>query len=155
MPLRKINAIAFAGLVAAGLAATVIGQEVSADVADMTPEQMVERRQEIMRENGGVLRNFGTMAAADAAAAADAMIQNFTDLPVLFAEGTIVGDSRALPLIWEEKEAFDAIFAEAKEHAIAIKAAAEAGDTATVAAEAKELGGYCGQCHNKYRAAQS
>jgi cytochrome c556 len=155
MPLRKITAIAFAGIVTIGVGAGVIAQDVSAEIATMTPEQMVERRQEIMRENGGILRNLGTMAAADAAAAADTMIQNFTDLPALFAEGTIVGDSRALPLIWEEKEAFDAIFADAREHATAIKAAAGAGDTAAIAAEAQELGGYCGQCHDKYRAPQS
>ena len=154
MPLRKITAIAFFSAVAV-LSAGVFAQDASPDIAGMTPEQKVERRQEIMKENGGFLRGFATMAPADAVAAADTMIQNFTDLPVLFAEGTIVGDSRATPLIWEEKEAFDAIFAEAKEHAMAIKAAAEAGDAAAIAAEAQELGGYCGQCHDKYRAAQS
>jgi cytochrome c556 len=155
MPMRKITAIAFTAVVTIGLAAGVIAQDVSADIASMSPEQMVERRQEIMRENGRTLRDLATMAPADAAAAAETMIQNFTDLPVLFAEGTIVGDSRALPLIWEEKEAFDAIFADAKEHATAITAAAQAGDTAAIAAEAREIGGYCGQCHDKYRAPQS
>ncbi len=154
MPLRKITATALFGVVAA-LTAGVFAQDASPDIAAMTPEQKVERRQEIMKQNGGFLRGLATMAPADAAAAADTMIQNFTDLPVLFAEGTIVGDSRATPLIWEEKDAFDAIFAEAKEHAMAIKAAAEAGETATIAAEAQELGGYCGQCHDKYRALES
>jgi cytochrome c556 len=153
MPLSKITAFALAGIIAIGIAG-VFAQDVtvSPDIEGMSPEQKVERRQEIMKENGGILRNIGTLAAADAAAAADTMIQNFTDLPALFAEGTIVGDSRALPLIWQEKDAFDAIFADAKEHAAAIKAAAEAGDTAAIGAEAQELGGYCGQCHNKYRA---
>jgi cytochrome c556 len=155
MPLRKVTALALAGVVAAALAAGVSAQDPSPDIAGMTPEQKVERRQEIMKQNGGFLRELGNMAQADAAAAAQTMIQNFTDLPVLFAEGTIVGDSRATPLIWEEKEAFDAIFAKAKEHATAIKAAAEGGDAAAIGTQAQALGGLCGQCHDKYRAPSS
>jgi cytochrome c556 len=153
MPLSKVTAVALAGIVAIGIAG-VFAQDVmvSPEIANLTPEEKVEARQATMKENGGILRNLGSMAAADAVAAADTMIQNFTNLPALFAQGTIVGDSKAQPLIWEEKETFDAIFAQAKEHAMAIKAAAEAGDSAGIGGAAQELGGLCGQCHNKYRA---
>src|SRR5688500_10594415 len=152
MPLSKITAFALAGIVAIGIAAAVAQDvAVSPEIANMTAEEKVEARQATMKGNGRILRNIGSMAAADALAAADTMIQNFTDLPALFAEGTIVGDSEALALIWEEKDAFDSIFAQAKEHAASIKAAAEAGDTAAIGVEAQELGGYCGQCHTKDR----
>jgi cytochrome c556 len=151
MPLTKIVAVAVAAVLAAGLATAVPAQDPSPDIAGMSPEQKVERRQEIMRQNGGFLGSLGEMEAGEASAAAQTMIQNFTDLPVLFAEGTIVGDSRALPIIWEEKNAFDAILATAKGHATAIKAAADAGDTAAIGAEVEALGGLCGQCHGKYR----
>jgi len=153
MPLSKITAFALAGLVAIGIVGAVAQDvAVSPEIANLTAEEKVETRQAAMKENGGILRDMGSMAAADAVAAADTMIQNFTDLPALFAEGTIVGDSKAQPLVWEEKDAFDAIFAQAKEHAMAIKAAAEAGDTAGIGTAAQALGGLCGQCHNKYRA---
>jgi cytochrome c556 len=155
MLLRNISAaVALAGLMFAGVAATVTAQDVVVDpaIATMTPEQLVEERQGIMRENGGTLRNIATMSGAEAAAAADGLIQNFTDLPALFAPDSIVGDSKALPLIWQEKEAFDAIFDQAKMHAMEIKAAAEAGDAAAIGAAAQAIGGLCGQCHSKYRA---
>lgn len=151
MSLRKITVVALAGIVAMGLAAGVAAQDVSPGIEALAPEEKVDMRQNIMRQNGGTMRNIGSMSAADASAAADTLIQNFTDLPVLFAEGTIVGDSEALPLIWEEKDAFDAIFAQAREAAVAIKAAAEAGDAAGIAAGAGTIGPLCGQCHNRYR----
>jgi cytochrome c556 len=150
----RILPIAAAAFIAIGIAASVSAQDVVVDpaIAAMTSDQLVEERQATMKENGGMLRSFARMSSADAAIAADTMIQNFTDLPALFAQGSIVGDSRALPLIWQEKDAFDAIFAQAKAHAIEIKAAAEAGDAAAVGAAAQAIGGLCGMCHNKYRA---
>lgn len=154
MPLRKITALALAGTLALGLVAGVVAQDVTVDpaIAGMTPEQLVEARQAAMMQNGGIMRNLGSRTAAEASADADIMIQNFTNFPALFAEGSIVGDSRALPIIWEEKDAFDAIFETAKAAAMDIKAAAEAGDTAAIGAAAGVIGGLCGQCHGKYRA---
>jgi cytochrome c556 len=152
--LKKITAIAFAGLLAAGIAAGVVAQDVMADpaIATMTPEQLVEARQETMKANGGILRGAGGLSGADAVAAADTMIQNFTNLLELYPEGSIVGDSKALPLIWEEKDAFNAIFEQARTHAMEMKAAAEADDAAAFGAAAQAIGGLCGQCHTKYRA---
>jgi cytochrome c556 len=155
LSLKKIPfALALAGIVMAGVVASVTAQDVMVNpaIATMTPDVLVETRQEIMKQNGGTLRNIGGMSGADAVAAADTLIQNFTDLPALFAPDSIVGDSKALPLIWQEKEAFDAIFAQAKTHAMEIKAAAEAGDAAAIGAAAQAIGGLCGACHSKYRA---
>ncbi len=152
--LKKITAIAFAGLLTASIAAAVVAQDVVADpaIATMTPEQLVEARQETMKANGGILRGAGSLSGADAVAAADTLIQNFTNLPEMFPEGSIVGDSKALPIIWEEKDAFVAIFEQARTHAMEMKAAAEANDAAAFGAAAQAIGGLCGQCHSKYRA---
>jgi cytochrome c556 len=157
MSLKRIGALALAGFLslAALGAISVTAQDVVVDpaIATMTPEQLVDARQAAMKQNGGILKELGGgLAGADAVAAADTLIQNFTNLPALFAEGSVVGDSKALPLIWEEKEAFDAIFAQAKEHATAIRAAAEGGDAAAIGEGVKAIGGLCGQCHSKYRA---
>jgi cytochrome c556 len=151
---RKLTAVALAGLLAASVAFGAIAQDIVVDpaIAGMSAEEKVEARQAAMRENGGILRNLGTMSAADASAAATTLIQNFTNLPELFAADTIVGDSKALPLIWEEKAAFDAIFTQAKDAAMAAKTAADSGDVAGAAAAAGAIGPLCGQCHGKYRA---
>jgi cytochrome c556 len=153
MPLKKLAVLIVAGCTALGVGAGVVAQDVTVDpaIASMTPEQLVEARQEAMREDGGILRSAGSLSGADAVAAADLLIQNFTNLPALFAEGSIVGDSKALPLIWEEREAFDAIFTQAFEISEQMKAAAEAGDTAAFGAAAQQLGPLCGMCHQKYR----
>lgn len=153
MSFKKFTALAIAGLMTSALAAGVIAQDIVADpaIATMTPEELVEARQEAMRENGGLLRGAGSLSGADAVAAADTMIQNFTDLLVLYPEGSIAGDSKALPIIWEEKEAFDALFEQGRDHAIDMKAAAEAGDAAAFGAAAQQIGGLCGQCHQRYR----
>jgi cytochrome c556 len=152
MKLRTVTALTLAGLVMAGLAAGTIAQDVDPAIAGMTPEQLVDARQEAMKQNGGIMRNLGNQSGAEAVASLDTMIQNFTNFPALFAEGSIVGDSKALPIIWEEKEAFDAIFNAAKEQAIKARGLAESGDTAGFTQAAQEIGAFCGQCHNKYRA---
>jgi cytochrome c556 len=154
MPLSKITAVAVASVFSAAIAFAVMAQDIVVDpaIAAMTPEQLVDARQATMQSNRAVVGEAETLKGAAAVAAADTLIQNFTNLPALFAPDSIVGDSRALPLIWEEKDAFDAILAEAKAKAMEAKTAAEAGDDAGFAAAVGGIGPLCGQCHGKYRA---
>lgn len=140
-----------AGAVVAGLAAAAIAQDAAPDFAAMTPEQLVDARQEAMKEDGGLLRSAGSLAGADAVAAADTLIHNYTNLPLMFPEGSIVGDSRALPAIWEDWDGFAAIFATGLQGAVDMKAAAEAGDVAAYTAALQVVGGTCGECHQAYR----
>jgi cytochrome c556 len=153
MPLNKITALAVAGIMSMSAAAAAFAQDFTPDpaIASMSAEQLVETRQATMMQNGGIIRNAGNLSGADAVAAADTLIQNFTNLLALYPEGSIVGDSRALPIIWEEKEAFEALFMQAREAAVAMKAAAESGDAAGFGAGAQTIGGLCGQCHGRYR----
>lgn len=120
-------------------------------LAALTPEQMVERRQETMQSNRATMGEAAGLTGAPAVAAADQMIANFSNLTVLFPEGSIIGETRALPVIWERNADFEAILARGVEAATAMKAAAEAGDAAGYTTAVETIGGLCGECHGQFR----
>ena len=153
MSLLKVSTLIAAGAMLATFAVGAIAQDMAVDpaIATMSPDQLVEARQAAMKENGGTLKKAGALTGAEASAAADILIKNFTNLPAMFPEGSIVGESKALPAIWENKADFDGIFAKDLESAKAMKAAAEAGDADAYGAAMKAIGGSCGECHQKYR----
>ena len=146
MLLKKISVLALAGLACLG-----IGVSVAQDAA-LSPEQAVEQRQALMKENGGTLRNAGGLSGAEAVAAAQTLLDNYNEIPALFPEGSITGDSKALPVIWEQWDGFVAIVDKGKEAATQAVAAAEAGDATAYGAALKALGATCGECHSTYRA---
>lgn len=154
MPSNRLVAFALSMVVAAA-ATFAFAQDVvitpDPALATLSPEEMVAKRQAIMKEDGGILKGAGALTGADAVAAADSLITNFSNLTVLFPEGSAVGDSEAAPAIWESNADFQAILAKAVAGATALKAAAEAGDAATYAATIKTIGGFCGECHQTYR----
>lgn len=153
MQFRKLAAIAVAGVAMFGVAAGVTAQDMMVDpaIAAMTPEELVEARQAEMKQNGAILKGAGALTGAEAVEAAEKLQQSFMNYPALFGEVSIVGDSKALPLIWEDKEGFDAIAAQAADLAGQMKAAAEAGDMAAYGAAAQQIGASCGTCHKQYR----
>ena len=153
MSLTKFATLFAAGAMALGLAATVTAQDAAVDpaIAAMTPEQLVEARQAAMKEDGGILRGAGALTGAEATAAADVLIKNFTNLPAMFPEGSIVGGSKALPAIWENFDHFTGIFGKALQGAKDMKTAAAAGDATAYGAALEVIGGTCGECHQDYR----
>lgn len=153
MSLLKVSTLIAAGAMLATFAVGAIAQDMAVDpaIATMSADQVVAARKAAMKENGGTLKAAGALTGAEASAAADILIKNFTNFPALFPEGSIVGDSKALPVIWENKADFDGIFAKDLEAAKAMKAAAEAGDADAYGAALKAIGGSCGECHQKYR----
>lgn len=120
-------------------------------IAAMTPEQMVETRRNTMRDNGMLVRRAANATGADAVAAATTLLQNFVNLPALFPEGSIVGRSEALPLIWDNWDEFKGHFDRDAQTAAKALAAAEAGDGATYTASLQEIGRSCSGCHQKFR----
>ena len=148
MSIKKISALAIAGLMAVGAVATVAQD---AFVAPATPEEAVAMRKALMREDGGILRSAGNLTGDEAVAAMQTLQTNYSHIPDLFPEGSIVGDSEALPAIWENWDAFVAIAKSGEEAAAAGLAAAEAGDAAAYAAALQTLGGTCGACHQQFR----
>jgi cytochrome c556 len=152
MSLSKVTVFALAGSMALGIAPGGLAQDVDPAPANLSPEEAVEIRQAAMKENGGLLRGAGDLTGADAVAAAEVLIKNFTDLPHLFPENSAVGDSNTLPATWENFAEFTAYFTTAVEAATAMKAAAESGDAAVYGESIKTIGGLCGACHQKFRA---
>lgn len=148
MVFPRFFAVAVAALLGAGTVA-VLAQE--AFVAPATPEEAVTLRKNLMREDGGILRRASNLTGADAIAAMTTLRDNYSHIPALFPEGSIVGDSEALPAIWENWDAFTAIANAGLAAAEGGIAAAEAGDAAAYAAALQAIGGTCGQCHQQFR----
>ncbi len=150
----KFRLLPLAALAVAAVAATAFAQDITITtdpaLAELAPAAMIEKRQELMRANGALLRSVGGLTGADAVAAAETLIANYSNFTVLFPEGTEAG-SKALPAVWQNKEAFNAIFLQGVEHATALKAAAEAGDAAAYEAANRAIGATCGQCHQQFR----
>jgi cytochrome c556 len=149
MSMKKITTLALAGLMSVGVIAA-FAQD--AFVAPTTPEEAVELRQATMKENGGTLRSAGALTGSEAVAAMQTLLDNYTNMPALFPENSVVGDSKALPVIWENWEEFTAIIETGRSAAESGLAAAEAGDAAAYGEAVKTIGATCGQCHQQFRA---
>lgn len=145
---RKLSSLATVAFLAVG-AVTVFAQDVFTPPA--TPEEAVSMRQALMREDGGILRTARNLSGAEAVAAMTTLRDNYSHIPDLFPEGSIVGDTKALPAIWENWEAFTAIVDTGLAAAEAGLVAAEAGDAAGYGGALQTLMGTCGQCHQQFR----
>ena len=121
-------------------------------IATMTNDQLVDARQAAMKQNGMALKGAGDLSGEQAVAAATTLLQNFTNLPDLFKEGSITDKSKAQPNIWENWDDFRARFDHDAESAARMLTAATSGDTAGYQAAIKEIGESCGSCHMTYRA---
>lgn len=73
------------------------------------------------------------------------------ELSRVFQEGSNVGESEALPIIWEEPEAFAEAIAKVEETTAAFLAAAESGDEEAIGAAFRNVGMSCRGCHDRYR----
>ena len=74
------------------------------------------------------------------------------ELDRVFQEGSNVGESEALPVIWEEPEEFAAAIKETQEATAAFLAAAESGDSEAIGAAFRGVGMSCRGCHDRFRA---
>jgi cytochrome c556 len=75
---------------------------------------------------------------------------NAKTLPGLFPDDSKTGDTKALPLIWENKAKFTGIFTKLEADATAALAAIK--DEATMKTEMPKVLGNCGACHQEFRA---
>jgi cytochrome c556 len=148
MVFPKFSVVAVAALLGLGTL-TVFAQD--AFVAPTTPEEALTLRKGLMREDGGILRQAGNLTGDAAVAAMTKLRDNYKHIPDLFPEGSIVGDSEALPAIWENWDAFIAIADAGVAAAESGITAAQAGDAAAYAAALQTIGGTCGQCHQQFR----
>lgn len=157
MPLSKFIVSAAVAVALGAAAFTAYAQDITITpdpaLTGLSAEQAVAKRQELMKTNGATLKTAGTLTGADAVKAADTLIFDFSNLTVLFPEGSdSVPGSEAKPEIWQNYDAFQALLAQGVVAATAMKAAAEAGDAAAYGTSVKTIGGLCGQCHQQFRA---
>ena len=149
----RLLVVAIAAM-AATVAGTVVSQELreQPDVAALSVEEIVKLRNDIMKEDGEILIKAFRAGGEEGIEGAKHLIHNVTILKTLFPDGSVSADSHALPLIWTEKDKFEALF-----DAIAVKAqeavdAETAGDNATFKASMQAASKLCGDCHTVYRA---
>ena len=148
MSLSKIAVLTVAGLLTFGVGAA-LAQDTF--VAPATPEAAVEAREALMKSNGATLKAAGSLTGPEAVAAMQTLLDNFTHMPAVFPEGSIVGDSKATPAIWQNWDAFNAIIDTGKTAAADGMAAAETGDMSAYGVALKTIGGTCGTCHQQFR----
>ena len=77
-----------------------------------------------------------------------------SELATLFAAGSNVEDSDALPVIWEEPDEFAAAIDKLIVATQKFTDAAESGDMAAISAAFRDVGGSCRGCHDKFRVPQ-
>jgi len=157
MPLSKFVVSAAVAIALGAAAFTSYAQDIvitpDPALSSLSVEDMVAKRQELMKTNGGTLKTAGGLTGADAVKAAETLIADFSDLTVLWPEGSdAVKGSEAKPEIWQNMAAFQDLLKQGVVAATAMKAAAEAGDAAAYGASIKAIGGLCGACHQQFRA---
>lgn len=125
--------------------------------AETTPEDAKDYRISVMSSMGGhigaiskhvrgLVENHGFLAKH-----AEALANGAAELQYLFPFGSNVGDSEALPVIWEEREEFAQAIAKAEKATAAFSEAASAGDEDSIAAAFRDVGAACRGCHDHFR----
>lgn len=72
-------------------------------------------------------------------------------IPSAFEENVSEGLTDAEPEIWEEWEEFEEYAADLEAESAALAEVAAGGETADIAAQVKQLGDACKQCHDEFR----
>lgn len=142
-----------------GIAMIGAGAAASADTTTipLQPDTIIAARQAAFALMGG---DFGAMKATIAAGGdvkplsdgAKAMSLWARTIPDLFPPGTEKGhDTQALPAVWSDAAGFRKAAQAFGVEAGKLAQAAESGDKASFAAQFKETGKACGECHRTYR----
>jgi len=131
---------------------------VSVAGAAATPENSAKYRHAIMEAMGGHVAAMALLAFNQVPDEgeyledhAEALRDLSNQLQFVFPEGSAVGDSHALPAIWEQPDKFAAAVQAAVDASEAFEEAAETGDRKTIAGAFKQLGESCKGCHESFR----
>jgi cytochrome c556 len=151
----KLRQFAFLGLAGIATAATVsVGH---AQRAPADPAAYIDQRQARMKALGGSMKVLtgvakGEGSAADARKAVGPLVAA-RDMHLWWPKGTQkgVGDSKASPTIWTDRQRFMQRVAEYRQAAAAMDKAVRSGDTAQVAAQLPALGASCKSCHTAFQ----
>jgi cytochrome c556 len=140
------------------LALVIAGGGVTVAVAQMSGEQVVKERSDLMK---GISENNKILVAAvksgeidaKAAKAAEEISASAKKIPALFPAGT--GDdklrTRAKPAIWQEQAKFLGYAKDAETNFAAMAKAATAGDKSGAEAAFTKASEACSACHKEFR----
>jgi len=126
-------------------------------IADTTPEDAADYRLAVMTALRGHIGAASMIARGlieddgHLVGHAQGLATGVKELGRVFPEGSNVGESEALPVIWEEPEAFAEAIAKAEEATAAFLAAAESGDEEAISGAFRNVGMACRGCHDRYR----
>ena len=146
---------------AAGAAALALSVSAGTAAAHSGASGVVKERMELMKDIAEQMKQIGAMikgeAAFDAAAvrsAADTVAAHAGAMPELFPEGSTDAPSEALPVIWQDWEAFRGLAADLEDSAGALsEAAAAASGAGAIRAPFASVGRTCSACHEDFRQA--
>lgn len=124
-----------------------------------TPADAIKYRKAVMEGlsahvNAFMLLNFGKVEhAGHLKAHANALGDLGAQARVVFPAGSGVGDTDALPLIWQEQERFNKLLDDLETSSGKLRLAVQADDKAGAMAAFKAMGDACKGCHDRYREA--
>ena len=128
-------------------------------IADTTPEDARDYRSAVMTALRGHIGAASMIARGlveddgHLVGHAEGLAAGAKELDRIFQEGSNVGDSEALPIIWEEPEAFAEAVAKMQAAADEFVAAAKSGDSEAIGGAFRNVGMSCRGCHDRYRVA--
>ena len=136
------------------LVAAVIAGGASAALAQSAA---IQARKDVLKTFGPASRAPGLMLRgeqpfdlATVQAALKVFAEGAPKLPALFPNDSQTGDTKALPVIWQEQDKFNAIFTKLESDSKAAMTAIT--NEATFKTEMPKVLGNCGACHTTYRA---
>ena len=122
------------------------------------PEDAIKYRQSAMALQGNHLGRVFAMANGrmpfDAKVAADniEIVATLNRLQFAgFVDGSAVGNTRAKPEIWAEKDKWNAAVAKSQEEVVKLTAAGKSGNLDQIKAAVGGVGQSCKACHDNYR----
>ena len=128
---------------------------VSSSNAELTVEEIVKNRQALFSKNYSTAKRVQAFSSKGDFEKAKKlmieMIENYKVLIDLFPENTQEGfDTEALPTVWEEKGAFNALMTKASEDMIKLTSVIE--DAEDIKGTLKQfMWSNCKACHTRYR----
>jgi cytochrome c556 len=149
-----------ASVVAAGLAALLLGVVASQAQMKIGSGDVVADRQRLMKLNGASWKDVQDKVKAGqieaVAVNAETMALNAEHIPTLFPKGSLTDKSKAKPEIWDKFSEFEAAAKNLETKSGELRDAARAKDQAKVEALVKDFGRQaCGTCHQPFRQPQN
>ena len=140
------------GIVLLSLFFTIVGSQ---SIADQAVEEIIKGRKALFSKNYSTAKRVQSLSSnGDFDKAKELMIEmseNYKTLLGLFPENTQEGfKTESLPIIWQEKDAFNALMQKSSDNMIKLTSVIE--DSDDIRATLQEfMWSSCKACHSKYR----